>query len=97
MMRSELDKAYADEAWSLKPGQVSKIVESSFGFHIIQMIERRGDRANTRHILMNPKADANAKQKAIHKLDSLKHGYRSRLHLPSTGCQTIFRRRKNQV
>jgi len=72
MVRSQLDKAYADAAWSLKPGQVSKIVESSFGYHIIQMIERRGDRANTRHILMNPKADANAKQKAIYKLDSLK-------------------------
>jgi peptidyl-prolyl cis-trans isomerase SurA len=72
MNRSQLDKVYADAAWSLKPGQVSKIVESSFGYHIIQMIERRGDRANTRHILMNPKADANAKQKAIYKLDSLK-------------------------
>jgi len=72
MMRTQLDKAYADAAWALKPGQVSKIIESSFGFHIIQMIERRGDRANTRHILMNPKADANAKQKAIYKLDSLK-------------------------
>jgi len=72
MMRSQLDKAYADAAWSLKEGQVSKIVESSFGFHIIQLIERRGDMANTRHILMNPKADANAKQKAIYKLDSLK-------------------------
>jgi peptidyl-prolyl cis-trans isomerase SurA len=72
MMRSELDKAYANEAWSLKPGQVSKIVESVFGFHIIQMIERRGDRVNTRHILMRPKADANARQKAIHKLDSLR-------------------------
>jgi peptidyl-prolyl cis-trans isomerase SurA len=72
MVRNELDKAYADAAWALKPGQVSKIVESSFGYHIIQMVERRGDRANTRHILMNPKADANAKQKAIYKLDSLK-------------------------
>jgi len=72
MMRNELDKAYSEAAWALKPGQVSKIVESSFGFHLIQMIERRGDRANTRHILMNPKADANAKQIAIHKLDSLK-------------------------
>ncbi len=72
MLRGELDKAYAETAWALKPGQVSKIVESSFGFHIIQMIERRGDRANTRHILMNPKADANARQKAIYKLDSLK-------------------------
>lgn len=72
MMRGQLDKAYANAAWSLKPGQVSKIVESSFGFHIIQMVERRGDMANTRHILVNPKADANAKQKAIYKLDSLK-------------------------
>jgi peptidyl-prolyl cis-trans isomerase SurA len=72
MLRSELDKAYADAAWALKPGQVSSIVESSFGYHIIQMIERRGDRANTRHILMNPKADANARQNAIYKLDSLK-------------------------
>jgi len=72
MTRSQLDKAYADAAWALKPGQVSKIVESSFGYHIIQMIERRGDRINTRHILMNPKADANAMQKAIGKLDSLK-------------------------
>lgn len=72
MTRSQLDKAYADAAWALKPGQVSKIVESSFGYHIIQMIERRGDRINTRHILMNPKADANAMQKAIGKLDSLR-------------------------
>ncbi len=72
MLRNELDKAYANAAWSLKPGQVSKIIESSFGYHIIQMVERRGDRANTRHILMNPKADANVKQKAIYKLDSLK-------------------------
>jgi peptidyl-prolyl cis-trans isomerase SurA len=72
MSRNELDKAYANAGWALKAGQVSKIVESSFGYHIIQMVERRGDRANTRHILMNPKADANAKQKAIYKLDSLK-------------------------
>lgn len=72
MMRSELDKAYSTEAWSLKKGQVSKIVESSFGYHLIQLIERRGDMANTRHILMRPKADANAKQSAIHKLDSLR-------------------------
>lgn len=77
MLRSELDKAYADEAWSLKVGQVSKIVESSFGFHIIQLIDRRGERANTRHILMNPKADANARQKAIYKLDSLKQAIES--------------------
>ena len=72
LLRSELDPAYADAAWVLKEGQVSKIVESSFGFHIIQLVERRGDRINTRHILLKPKADANAKQKALNKLDSLK-------------------------
>ena len=73
MMRSELDKEYSSTAWALKAGQVSKIVESAFGYHLIQMVERRGERANTRHILMNPKADANAKQKAIYKLDSLRN------------------------
>lgn len=72
MMRAELQKPYADEAWSLKTGQVSKIVETVYGYHIIQLVERRGDRAKTRHILMKPKADANAKQTAIYKLDSLK-------------------------
>lgn len=72
MMRGELDPAYAETAWALKEGMVSKIVESSFGYHIIQLVDRRGDRVNTRHILMKPKADANAKQKAIYKLDSLK-------------------------
>lgn len=72
LLRSELDPAYADAAWLLKEGQVSKIVESSFGYHIIQLIDRKGDRINTRHILMKPKADANAKQKALSKLDSLR-------------------------
>lgn len=72
MMRGELDPAYAEAAWALKDGMVSKIVESSFGYHLIQAIDRKGDRVNTRHILMKPKADANAKQKAIAKLDSLK-------------------------
>lgn len=72
LLRSELDPAYADAAWLLKEGQVSKIVESSFGYHIIQLIDRKGDRINTRHILMKPKADANAKQKALNKLDSLR-------------------------
>lgn len=72
MARNELQKPYADAAWSLKPGQVSKIVETVFGFHIIQLVERRGDRAKTRHILMSPKADANTKQQAIYKLDSIR-------------------------
>lgn len=70
--RGSLDKAYAEAAWSLKEGQVSKIVESEFGFHLIQVIERRGDMVNTRHILLRPKADAQAKTKAVEKLDTLR-------------------------
>ncbi len=70
--KNELDPAYVEAAWALKEGQVSKIVESSFGYHIIQSVERRGDRVNTRHILLKPKIDASAKGKALVKLDSLK-------------------------
>ena len=70
--KAELDPAYAETAWALKEGQVSKIVESSFGYHIIQAIERKGDRLNTRHILLQPKISAAAKAAALAKLDSLK-------------------------
>ncbi len=72
MNKRDLDPAYTDAAWSLKEGQVSKIVESSFGYHIIQCIERKGERVNTRHILLKPKVDADAKGKALNKLDSLR-------------------------
>ncbi|MCF8225759.1 MAG: peptidylprolyl isomerase [Bacteroidales bacterium] len=70
--KNELDPAYADAAWALKEGQLSKIVESSFGFHIIQCVERRGERVNTRHILLKPKISATAKGKALEKLDSIR-------------------------
>ncbi len=70
--KSELDPAYVDAAWALKEGQVSKIIESSFGYHIIQSIERRGERLNTRHILLQPKVSAAAKAEALAKLDSIK-------------------------
>ena len=54
--RGELDPAFEAAAFGLKkPNEVSDIVESSFGFHIIQLIERRGDRINVRHILIIPK------------------------------------------
>ncbi|HUM45455.1 MAG TPA: peptidylprolyl isomerase [Chitinophagales bacterium] len=54
--RGELDPAFEAAAFSLKkPNEISDIVESAFGFHIIQLIERRGDRINVRHILIKPK------------------------------------------
>ena len=71
MGRAELDPEYAKAAFSLKKGQVSNIVESVFGYHVIQLIERREDRVNTRHILMRPKLDPEIVAKTISKLDSL--------------------------
>ncbi|MGC9344374.1 MAG: peptidylprolyl isomerase, partial [Bacteroidales bacterium] len=71
MGRGELDPAYATAAFSLKDGGISKIVESDFGFHVIQLVERRDDRVRTRHILMKPKISMDARNKAISRLDSI--------------------------
>ena len=53
------------------PKKVSKIVETQYGYHIIQLIEKRGDRINTRHILLRPKVSDEDLIKATHKLDSV--------------------------
>jgi peptidyl-prolyl cis-trans isomerase SurA len=71
MTRGELAKPYADAAWSLKEGTVSKIIETEFGFHIIQLIDRKGDMVNSRHILMRPKMSAEQTEWAILKLDTI--------------------------
>ncbi|MDR1865398.1 MAG: peptidylprolyl isomerase [Bacteroidales bacterium] len=72
MSKGELDPEYAKAAWSLKNrGDVSRIVESKFGYHIIQLIEKRGDQVNTRHILMTPKPNPEAVEKATARLDSI--------------------------
>lgn len=70
--KSALDAEYAKVAFALNsPGEVSRIVESEFGYHIIQLIERKGDMVNTRHILMKPKADPESVTKIMHVLDSI--------------------------
>lgn len=69
--KSELDPAYAKAAFALQEGQVSKIVESSFGYHLVQLIERNGDRIHTRHILIKPETTLEAKTKAQSRLDSI--------------------------
>lgn len=71
MGKGELDPAYAKAAFSLKEGGVSTIVESSFGYHIIQLIERREDRVNTRHILMKPRINPESIARTRGKLDSI--------------------------
>jgi peptidyl-prolyl cis-trans isomerase SurA len=70
-VRGELEKPYADAAFSLTKNTVSKIVESKYGFHIIQLIDRKGDLVNTRHILIRPKVKAEQATQAMSKLDSL--------------------------
>lgn len=69
--REELVKSFADAAFNLKEGQVSSIVESEYGFHIIQMIEKRDNQVNVRHILMKPTYTTEMTAAAQQKLDSI--------------------------
>lgn len=69
--RGELEKEYADAAFSLSKNTVSKIIETRYGFHIIQLIDRKGDMVNSRHILIRPKVKPDQEIKALSKLDSL--------------------------
>lgn len=55
--RGELVKAFEAVAFKLKPGELSSIVETEFGFHIVQLIERRGEQVNVRHILIKVNYD----------------------------------------
>lgn len=69
--RAQLDPEYAAAAFNLKGDKISNVVKSEFGYHIIQLIDRRGDKINTRHILMTPKVSPEAKEQAQERLDSL--------------------------
>ena len=73
MGRAQLVPEYAAVAFNLNdPKKVSKIVETEFGFHIIQLIEKRGDRINTRHILLRPKVAQKDLDDAIVRLDTIR-------------------------
>lgn len=70
--RGMLDPAFAAVAFNLTdPKKISKIVESEFGFHIIQLVDKRGDKIKVRHILRKPKVTQEAIDEGIHVLDSL--------------------------
>ncbi len=69
--RGGLAKEYAEVAFSLKNNAVSRVVETEFGFHIIQLIDRRGDMINTRHILIKPKLSREDVTRATQRLDSI--------------------------
>ena len=72
--RGTLDPAFANVAFNLtSPNKVSKIVESEFGFHIIQLIDKRGDKINCRHILLKPVVSDSSVNKSLARLDSIRN------------------------
>lgn len=69
--KGEFAPEFETAAFNLREGEISEVVETQFGFHIIQLIERRGDYVNCRHILMSAKVPVEALEKAQNELDSV--------------------------
>ncbi len=70
--RGELDPTFEATAMKMKAGDISTVFESQFGFHILQLVERRGNEYNSRHIVIMPQPSQEDKNKTIRFLDSLK-------------------------
>ena len=72
MGRGMLDPAFANVAFNLTdPKKISKIVETEFGFHIIQLVDKRGDKIKVRHILIKPKVTEGEVNRTLSQLDSV--------------------------
>ena len=72
--KGQLVPEFAEVAFNLNdPKRVSRIVQTEYGYHIIQLIEKKGERINCRHILLRPRISATDKVRAIERLDSIRH------------------------
>lgn len=70
--KADMDPAFSNVAFSLTdPNKVSKVVQSEYGFHIIQLIEARGDKIRARHILRRPEVDRKDVEACLARLDSI--------------------------
>lgn len=69
--KSDVDPEYAKAAFALKKGAISRIVETAFGYHLIQCIDKTDDRVHTRHIIIKPKISYTEKEMAIARMDSI--------------------------
>lgn len=77
--RGLLDPAFANVAFNLTdPKKISKIVETEYGFHIIQLIDKRGDKVKCRHILLKPKVTPEAIEQAKLRMDSIANDIRDK-------------------
>jgi len=92
--RGQLDPEYAAAAFNLKGDQVSNVVKSNFGYHIIQLVDKQGGKINTRHILMKPKVSVEAKEDAYNRLDSMANMIR-RNEIQFDHAATMFSYDKN--
>jgi peptidyl-prolyl cis-trans isomerase SurA len=70
--KGDLVPEYEAAALKLRPNETSPVIESQFGFHIIQLIERRGNEFNSRHILLKPSSSSSDLQSSEHFLDSIR-------------------------
>ncbi len=73
MSRGELLPEFERAAFRLKDNEISEVVETKFGFHLIQMIERRGEQINARHILIKPKFNSSSIKNASDKISLIKN------------------------
>lgn len=88
--KSELDPAFANVAFSLTDSRkVSKVVQSEFGFHIIQLIDKLGDRVKVRHILRRPEVDRKNVDACLARLDSIATDIREGKFTFDIGAQEI--------